>query len=506
MRKSKKRLTKKQIKELAEALKYSRVLYARREGDHPAVKSALEFFQSELVKEYMVRRYKSKYRNAVRIFILDLFFEYQIDPERYLAYSRSRDDYKKTGRFGKLHLSCEVTKKVIDYLIRYEYIEHHKGVYDKITKEGKRSRIRATEKLIRVLSEEYKVEIGQYCWERDANSNTVKLRDANKEKINYEDTKDTLQLKGNLKVINRALERNAVFLYIKDTEYRDLFKRMQKHSNNAATDFTRKYVRRIYNNSSWKQGGRFYEGWWQNIPKEYRQYIRINDKDVVECDYSGLHINMLYAMEGLPMPNGDVYRDIPGYPNSDNFRTFVKQLLLILVNADNRIKAREAIQDTVYHKKRLKLPKEIIPSTEGKHIFSLIDAFSEKHKHISKYFCTGAGIDLQNKDAQIAEQVMLHFAKWNYAILVMHDSFIIHHGLEQELKDCMNEAFRDMFNTDIKVDLKYNSITERQKIGPENTGPCKMRLTEIFEDRKTHSIYYKLLEQFKKYNKGNILM
>ncbi len=45
-----------------------------------------------------------------------------------------------------------------------------------------------------------------------------------------------------------------------------------------------------------------------------------------------------------------------------------------------------------------------------------------------------------------------------YAILPMHDSFIIHHGLEQELKDTMNKAFRDMFDTDITVDLKYNSI------------------------------------------------
>ena len=37
--------------------------------------------------------------------------------------------------------------------------------------------------------------------------------------------------------------------------------------------------------------------------KNTETYIRINNKDVCRtCDYSGLHVNMLYGKEGLPMP------------------------------------------------------------------------------------------------------------------------------------------------------------------------------------------------------------
>lgn len=502
--KNKKRLTKKEKTQKGEALKRSRLIYARREGNYPEVKECLRSFLDEMKKGHWIitKRYEPLYRKAIRVFILDLFVAHETDPETYLSYSRSKDDYLKAGRFGKLYLSYNPTMKVKDFLQMNGYIEDHEGRYDKNTNKGRYSRMKATDKLIKVLKEEYKIEIGQYCWDWDESSETVTLRDENKEDIKYTDTPDTLHMKENLRTINKALERHAVLLYITDDEYRDLFVRMQKSSRRAATDFTRKFIKRVFNNSSWEQGGRFYGGWWQNIPREYRHLIRLTYKDVVECDYSGLHVNMLYAKEGLPMPEGDVYSDIPGHTNSDDFRAFVKQLLLILVNSDDKEKAREAIQDTVYRKKRLKLPTEQVHSVEGKYIYPLIDAFAEKHTGISKYFCTGAGIDLQYLDSQIAEQVMVHFTKWNYAILPMHDSFIIHHGLEQELKECMNKAFKDMFNTDINVDLKYNSIEERQKTEPNDPGPCELSLAELIEQEKQYSIYHKLLNQFRDYKQS----
>jgi hypothetical protein len=58
--------------------------------------------------------------------------------------------------------------------------------------------------------------------------------------------------------------------------------------------------RRIFSGGSWKSGGRFYGGWWQRLPGKWRQRIRIiDDEPIVELDYSGLHIIMLYAIEGI---------------------------------------------------------------------------------------------------------------------------------------------------------------------------------------------------------------
>ena len=89
-----------------------------------------------------------------------------------------------------------------------------------------------------------------------------------------------------------------------------------------------------------------------------------------------------------------------------------------------------------------------------------------------------------------------------YAILPMHDSFIIHHGLEQELKDCMNSAFRDRFGVDIQVDLKYNSIDVRSKQEGDKPSVCDASLEELVEEVSEdgdYGIYNKFLNQFRKY-------
>ena len=82
------------------------------------------------------------------------------------------------------------------------------------------------------------------------------------------------------------------------------------------------------------EGGRYYGGWWQQIPKEWRQEIRIGNTPTVEIDYSGLHIVILYALEGIDYwkkIKKDVY-EIRGYKKSERMRTFLKQVLLTILN------------------------------------------------------------------------------------------------------------------------------------------------------------------------------
>ena len=105
---------------------------------------------------------------------------------------------------------------------------------------------------------------------------------------------------------------------------------------------------------------------------------------------------------------------------------------------------------------RLELPAEI-KSLRGEDLFPLMDALERKHEPIKKYFCTGIGIKLHYLDSQIAEKVMLKFSKSGYAILPLHDSFIIHYGCEKALNETMKKAFFDMFDVECKVDLKYDS-------------------------------------------------
>lgn len=313
--------------------------------------------------------------------------------------------------------------------------------------------MRATEKLIRLIKDDYNVT--QSMIKHDENEPLIILRDENGDKLEFEDTPETIQMRENLKTINKNLDRHAVLLYVWDEDLKLLNEYLAQDSERKPIDFTKKRLRRIFNKGSFQQGGRFYGGWWQEVLRECRKYIRINGKHVVECDYSGLHINMLYGMDKLPMPEGDVYY-LEGYSNDDVFRKFVKRMLLVMVNASDRESVRKALHEEVHKKKKLKLPEEI-KSTRGEDLFPLMDAFEQKHKPLKKYFCTGKGIDLQYLDSKMAEEVMLHFSKTGFAILPLHDSFIIHHGCEGTLNESMKKAFYNMFGVECQVDLKYNT-------------------------------------------------
>jgi len=284
---------------------------------------------------------------------------------------------------------------------------------------------------------------------------------------------------------------------MKDAELKKLNQRLSQDPNRGPISFKDKSLHRVFNNGSWTQGGRFYGGWWQNIPREYRHLIRLTDKDVVEADFSGLHINMLYAMDKLPMPEGDVY-NLPGYSNSEVFRDFVKRFLLVMLNSKDRADVRDVLHNDVYDKtkpkdSRLKLPKEI-KSTKAEHLNLLMDAFAKKHEQIKRHFCTGVGIDLQYLDSQMAERVLLHFSKMGYPILPMHDSFILHHGLERELEEAMDGAFREQFGVGCKTDIKYRSIQIRQSQGPSDPGPCETPIRELFTPKDYHT-YNNLLKR-----------
>ena len=503
-------------KKKREELNDSRGIYARRSGNHKEVKAALDFFYEKIKAEYNVKGTENvpKYRHQIRVFILDLFVASQLNPEMYITYSRNKNDYLPTAKYHRMRLSHRIATNIVDYLEDHGYIKVEPGFYDRTTGIGRLPRIRAKEKFRSLLADEYQVKIGMIIWDWDDSQPTVIQRDENKEDIDYDDTEDTFRMKENLKIINQVLERKPILLFISDEEYWVMFNKMKRDANKGVTDLSRKFVRRIFNKGKWDQGGRFYGGFWQNIPRECRRFIRINDADTVECDYSGLHVNMLYAMDDLDMPPGDVYQ-IPEYPeeklkDKKVFRDFIKQMLLTLVNSGGekkREEARQAIHDAVHHKKTLQLPEEI-PSTRGKDIFPLMDAFEKKHKDIGHYFCSGKGIDLQYLDSQMAEIVMLHFAKGNYPVLPLHDSFILHHNLEQELKLVMDQAFKEVLETDrkIEVDLKFNST--KIKMYPEEceSGPCETplsKLLEMYSERGPCKAYYKLLSQFREYRRSN---
>jgi hypothetical protein len=279
-------------------------------------------------------------------------------------------------------------------------------------------------------------------------------------------------MRENLKLFNKKIARTRITLDISDEEFEKLEKQIssEKSPNPRKIDFSNIQLHRIFNNSSFELGGRFYNGWWQQIPRDYRKYIAIDYKHVAELDYSGLHIRILYAREGLEPPD-DPY-NIEGFDRDD-----LKTALLIILNAQDKNKAIKAIN------------REGI--SQAKHI---VAALVSRHNSISKYFYSGEGLKLQYLDSMVAEQVMLTMLKHGATVLPVHDSFIVRASYSDELEVVMERIFEAIFGKIARIKPKLTSYEEDQikrKEREERTGIVEKFVTDdlnkIFEERGSYN-------------------
>jgi len=193
-------------------------------------------------------------------------------------------------------------------------------------------------------------------------------------------------------------------------------------------DFSQVQLRRIFARGSMKLGGRFYGGWWQSIPALYRPHITIDGKMTCEVDYGAVSIRILYAQKGIQLPlDADPY-DI-GLVNwtgrDDPRRKPVKEYLNAAINDESGLF-------------RLKQNKQELLGVSHEELSELV---LQRHEAIADQLQSGAGLDTQFIDSQIAEQVMDHFMKEDIPVLPIHDSFIIRVGFQHELQEVMLQAF-----------------------------------------------------------------
>ena len=142
-----------------------------------------------------------------------------------------------------------------------------------------------------------------------------------------------------------------------------------------------KFVRRIFYRGNWQYDGRLHGGFWKQIGEEVRKKILINDFRTVELDFSGLHINIAYALEGLSPIEGDPYEiglvfNIPALEQ----RSWTKSLSLMCFNATSLQGAFQAFRDN-------QLAKTQAKRLTNRELERLLEAFKKKHPQITKYLC-----------------------------------------------------------------------------------------------------------------------
>ena len=428
-------------------------------SSYPEVKTATDQLYVHLKTNNKFKGNAKIQKKHLRVLLLDLFANWLTDPKCYSAIYRGKEYYKQ-GIYNALHISYQ-TVPLMDVLYEEGYIKLYKGTHfpedeDPYETKARKTRIKATHKLINFLIKTH--QLSQHMIKRSPNEECIKLRSIKERKINTKTgkprktktseqidyTKDKKydnyipvinKMRKNVYAYNNLLRRT--FIDIPHIPKEGIPTRSKKRKIHI--DLTQKFVARIFNNDSFQEGGRYWGGWWQRLSSKWRKRIRINDRKVVEIDYSGIHIVMLYALKNIDYwskINTDPY-NIKGLEQSERMRDLLKVVLLSSINAENRIKTKQAIQHEINWDKNLyqwSLSKKL-------DLNDILDKFVSTHAPIKEYFFSGKGIELQNTDSRIAEMVVNHCTRHHIPVLCIHDSFVIEQRHKQLLQDIMNKSF-----------------------------------------------------------------
>jgi len=192
---------------------------------------------------------------------------------------------------------------------------------------------------------------------------------------------------------------------------------------------------RIFNNSSWTQGGRFYGGWWQTLPKTARSDILIGGEPTIELDFSGFTPRALYHLAGIEYL-GDPY-EIPEVKRQSEIakldwatvRSAIKVLFLFLLNSSHR-RGASGVQTV--------LGKSMRNTTA-------IRCIKEHHALIAEYFHNGAGLEMMALEADVCERIICAGVENDICILPIHDSFIVSTKHIDWLHEVMSDSYRHVF-------------------------------------------------------------
>ena len=379
-----------------------------------------------------------------------------------------RGYYSELPRYRNQKLTYRQVKAAFDGLIECRFIE--------VTTRGFYSRERASGELTRFISTDRLLERFEnleghpaFVIKPNVTEEIIILRnqiDGQKVDVDYKDTPKTDRFRSNLRKINECFLKHWTDIRIKDSEVQRLADRIKQDPDKDPIDLSRRTLTRIFANGSFEEGGRFYRGWWQNVPSEYRPYITIDEAITTEYDYSQLSPHMLYFAYNLKMGSEDAYNRV----FDGEHRDVVKQAFNAMVQSQTPL---------------LRKPDKINMDGMEMDWRELRERILNAHKPIAHLFFTGIGNRLQFKDSCIAETVMLQFVNENQVALPIHDSFIMRAGFAGDLEEAMRRAFYDEFQADIPV--KHEVVVERSALFEEDGTP---RIEEVTKDDREHSQWY----------------
>ena len=405
-------------------------------------KNAWKFVDRVLLdfKSKRTDKYHKIYRNQLSVILANLYKVNSIQEYLFTYYSRNNNDYQESKRYNPNELSVRPMRFLADNLKKHGWVDISQWFYDKKNEENRWcSRMRPSKKLLQAFKE---FKVTPKCIYRKP-IELIRLNDSKKKFEEYKDTPTTNSMRSKLFAYNNLLLQTR----IKIKRNKNVNRYLELHP----TNFKNIEYYRIFNDSSFERGGRFYGAWWVTLDKDVRRSITLNDEKTEELDYGSIGIHLLYSQENLN------YYNLNGN-NSDPYilkgidpeeREVNKKIITFALNmspGDRHRKfvytVRKKIKKT-NNKRSILGIKKLLNVPTPREVHKRLRIFEEENVPIKHHLFTSVGTKLQFKDSCIAESVIERMVSMRIPILVIHDSFIVQYRNKKLLHKFMNHVFRE---------------------------------------------------------------
>jgi hypothetical protein len=423
-------------------------------------------FVNSIFEKYFKWQNSDLIKKHLKVVLLDLYLAWNEHPDMKIGVHMNRNAYKAKSRYNALNISHKIID-VVKRLHEIGFINLTTGFYDPTGRLSRVTRIWSTNKLI---SKFKSAKFTNHHIIHFTDQEVIILRDENKKDVEYNDDAEIIQMRNVLNEYNNLLKQT--FIDIPELD-KPIIETNDKYIPISSNE---RLVRRIFNNASWKDGGRFYGGWWQRVPSFFRSKIYLNNEGTIEDDYRSLHPNLLYANKGLDyakLKRGDAYDiHVSNINDKDDKRKLVKRLMLIAINAKDEATTFRAVKSEL---------QEEIPyfSFKFDNLKLILNNLKEKHHEIADDFCTGKGLQLMNLDGKIAEYIIDKFTQNNIPVLCIHDSFVVPRSKDDFLRLTMNEAIVNITNQGLPN-------IDRKGLGLHEINSVKHLDRDLYLDRMIH--------------------
>lgn len=191
---------------------------------------------------------------------------------------------------------------------------------------------------------------------------------------------------------------------------------LQHLGDDPAIDTSQRTLKRVFSlpedvhvhSFRFNRGGRLFGGWWQRVPRDQRDLIRINGEPCAEVDYSQLFPRLACLEAGVMLPPGDVYA-VPGF---EPYRAGIKKVVNALIFAGKPL---------------VRLPKDIgkdeLPA--GLKLSCIRSAILAHQPLLAAGFEKGLGLALMFTESKILLAVLKRLMAQGVIALPLHDAVIV---------------------------------------------------------------------------------